>query len=68
MTARSTRDRWPRPSSSPASWRRFGSHSQQKAERDDVVEPLERLTRAIERLHGVSLAEESDDYAGDSDY
>jgi uncharacterized membrane protein len=41
---------------------------QQKAERDDVVEPLERLTRAIERLHGISLSDDSEDYLADSEY
>jgi uncharacterized membrane protein len=41
---------------------------QQKAGRDDVVEPLERLTRAIERLHGVSLSDESEDYVSEADY
>jgi uncharacterized membrane protein len=29
----------------------------QKADRDDLIEPLERLTSAIERLHGVQLGE-----------
>src|ERR1700690_1477211 len=41
---------------------------QQKAGRDDVGGPLERLTRAIERLHGVSLLDGSDDESADPDY
>ena len=28
---------------------------EQKADREDLIEPLEQLTHAIERLHGVSL-------------
>jgi uncharacterized membrane protein len=28
---------------------------EQKADREDVVEPLEQLTRAIERLHGINV-------------
>jgi uncharacterized membrane protein len=31
---------------------------ERKADRDDLVEPLEQLTAAIERLHGVPLLEE----------
>lgn len=35
---------------------------EQKADREDVIVPLEQLTQAIERLHGVSLvAEDADD-------
>jgi uncharacterized membrane protein len=33
---------------------------EQKANRDDLAEPLDRLTQSIERLHGVSLAELDD--------
>jgi uncharacterized membrane protein len=33
-----------------------------KADRDDLAEPLERLTQVLERIHGVSLA---DDELGD---
>jgi uncharacterized membrane protein len=37
-----------------------------KADRDDLVEPIERLTQAIERLHGtVLLDEETGRLAGD---
>lgn len=36
---------------------------QHKADRDDIAEPLDRLTRAIEQLHSVSLSDESDEVA-----
>lgn len=31
---------------------------EQKASREDLIEPLEQLTQAIERLHGVTLPED----------
>jgi uncharacterized membrane protein len=31
---------------------------EQKADRDDLAEPLERLTQAIERVHGIDLSED----------
>jgi uncharacterized membrane protein len=31
---------------------------EQKADRDDVAEPLERLTQALERVHGIDLSED----------
>ncbi|HWE33668.1 MAG TPA: DUF1003 domain-containing protein [Solirubrobacteraceae bacterium] len=31
---------------------------EQKADRDDLAEPLERLTQALERVHGVDLSED----------
>jgi uncharacterized membrane protein len=34
-----------------------------KADREDVAEPLERLTQAIERLQGVALIEEDEERA-----
>ena len=33
---------------------------EQKADREDLVEPIERLTQAIERLHGTALVTEDD--------
>jgi uncharacterized membrane protein len=41
-----------------------------KADRDDLVEPIERLTQAIERLHGgtVLLDEETGRLGGDERY
>jgi len=36
-----------------------------KADRDDLVAPIERLTQAIERLHGTTLLAESEDELGD---
>jgi uncharacterized membrane protein len=50
---------------------------EQKPDRDDIVEPLERLTRALEALHGVSLGQAldpgglyqaSDDYSDESSH
>ena len=42
---------------------------EQKADREDLTEPLERLTQTLERLHGVSLSEEEDpSYGGDEGY
>jgi uncharacterized membrane protein len=32
-----------------------------KADRDDLIEPLERLTQAVERLHGAPLTDDEDD-------
>jgi uncharacterized membrane protein len=32
----------------------------QKADRNDIVEPIERLTRAIEELHGLTLVDGDD--------
>ena len=29
---------------------------EQKADRDDLTEPIERLTKALERIHGVELS------------
>jgi uncharacterized membrane protein len=34
---------------------------EQKADRDDLLAPIEQLTHAIERLHGVSLIEDDAD-------
>ena len=35
---------------------------EQKADREDLIEPLEQLTQAIERLHGSTLvADDIDD-------
>ena len=34
---------------------------EQKASRDDLVEPLERLTQTLERVHGVDLSDPSDE-------
>ena len=34
---------------------------EQKADREDLIAPLEQLTHALERLHGVSLVEDVDD-------
>jgi uncharacterized membrane protein len=31
---------------------------EQKADRDDLAEPLERLTQALERLHGIDLSDD----------
>jgi len=31
-----------------------------KADRDDLIEPLERLTQAVERLHGAPLVDDED--------
>jgi uncharacterized membrane protein len=46
-----------------------------KADRDDLVAPIERLTRAVERLHGTSLVDDEDegelggeDYSADSSH
>jgi uncharacterized membrane protein len=39
---------------------------EQKADRDDLIAPLEQLTHAIERLQGVSLLD--DDYSADSSH
>jgi uncharacterized membrane protein len=41
-----------------------------KADRDDLVVPIERLTRAVERLHGMSLVddEEEGELGDDEDY
>ena len=39
---------------------------EQKADRDDLTEPLLRLTHTLEQLHGVSLAD--DDYSADSSH
>jgi len=45
---------------------------EQKADREDLVAPIEQLTQALERLHGVSLVEETDegepDYRGHGDF
>jgi uncharacterized membrane protein len=40
-----------------------------KADRDDLAEPLERLTAVLERLHGVELSTDTglDDVDGDGD-
>jgi uncharacterized membrane protein len=38
-----------------------------KADRDDLVVPLERLTQALEQLHGIHLAEDTD-YSADSSH
>jgi uncharacterized membrane protein len=40
-----------------------------KADRDDLAEPLERLTAVLERLHGVGLSTDAglDDVDGDGD-
>jgi uncharacterized membrane protein len=35
---------------------------EQKADRDDLVAPIERLTRALEQVTGVALADEPEDY------
>jgi uncharacterized membrane protein len=37
---------------------------EQKADRDDLIEPLQQLTHAIERLHGATLVE-ADVHEGD---
>jgi uncharacterized membrane protein len=34
---------------------------EQKASRDDLIEPLERLTQTLERVHGVDLSGPEDD-------
>jgi uncharacterized membrane protein len=40
-----------------------------KADREDLVEPIERLTQAIERLHGTTLLDDEErELAGDRDY
>jgi uncharacterized membrane protein len=39
-----------------------------KADRDDVIVPLERLTETLERIHGVSLAEDPEDYSAESSH
>ena len=31
-----------------------------KADRDDMIEPLERLTQAVERLHGAPLVDDEE--------
>ncbi len=36
---------------------------EQKADREDLIAPLEQLTQAIERLHGVQLLAEDNDEA-----
>jgi uncharacterized membrane protein len=36
-----------------------------KADRDDLVEPIDRLTQAIERLHGTVLLDEEPGLAGE---
>jgi uncharacterized membrane protein len=51
---------------------------EQKPDRDDIVEPLERLSRALEQLHGISLQDAveagtglhsaSGDYSADSSH
>ena len=33
---------------------------EQKADREDLVKPIEQLTQALERMHGVSLLDSSD--------
>ena len=40
---------------------------EQKADRDDVVVPIERLTRTLELLHGVTLNDDNDRYDGSLD-
>jgi uncharacterized membrane protein len=45
---------------------------EQKAERDDIIVPLERLTERLEALHGISLTDEDQypgpGYPGEGDY
>ncbi len=40
---------------------------EQKADRDDIQEPLERLTQTLERLHGVDLGEPDRERLHDAD-
>src|SRR5579884_3076263 len=39
-----------------------------KADRDDLVAPIERLTRALGQITGVSLGEEPEGYSADSSH
>jgi len=39
-----------------------------KADREDVVAPIERLTQALEQLHSVTLSEPEGDYSADSSH
>jgi len=35
---------------------------EQKADRDDILEPIQQLTSAIERLHGVAILDDEDGF------
>ena len=37
---------------------------EQKADRDDLIDPIARLTETLERIHGVALTDEDDDSSG----
>jgi uncharacterized membrane protein len=43
---------------------------EQKANRDDLIEPIARLAQTLERIHGVSLTDEDDStgYSADSSH